>query len=281
MEIRMKYLLILVVFMLPVFILYERKKPRSREVVLLAILITFTVVANQICAVTIPLHAGTTMVILSGIAFGPQTGFIVGACSRFVCNLFIGQGPWTVWQMFAWSLLGFLSGVSFQKDSVELKSIFQPENKVSVLQKGQQIFAPVAGTFFGWIIGYIEYLFLASERENFFGYRIYLYGILGLFVGVLLVRRQLPTNAITVTSFTFFMTLLVYGGIMNFASMVMEYAVDKEANAISVASLKVLYITGLPYDFSHGALAAACAYILGEPFLRKMKRIKIKYGIGV
>ncbi len=57
-----------------------------------------------------PLHAGTAMVVISGIALGPETGFFVGALARFVCNFFSGQGPWTPWQMFSWGLMGYLAG---------------------------------------------------------------------------------------------------------------------------------------------------------------------------
>jgi energy-coupling factor transport system ATP-binding protein len=32
----------------------------------------------------------------------------------FVSNMFLGQGPWTPWQMFAFGLIGFLAGVLFK-----------------------------------------------------------------------------------------------------------------------------------------------------------------------
>mgnify|MGYP002590281839 CR=1 FL=1 len=53
--------------------------------------------------------------ILSGVAFGGETGFLVGAMSMLTSNVLFGQGPWTPFQMFAMGLIGFLAGVSFQK----------------------------------------------------------------------------------------------------------------------------------------------------------------------
>ena len=94
---------------------YERRKPRAREVVLLSTLTALCVVMNEICAHTIPLHAGTTMVVICGIGLGPETGFLIGAMSRLVCNFFDGQGPWTPWQMAAWGMVGYLSGLAFNK----------------------------------------------------------------------------------------------------------------------------------------------------------------------
>lgn len=40
---------------------------------------------------------------------------MVGALAALVSNMFFGQGPWTPWQMYAWGLIGYLSGVLAQK----------------------------------------------------------------------------------------------------------------------------------------------------------------------
>ena len=74
------------------FFTFEKRKPKARHVVMIAVMSALTVVANIICAYTIPIHAGTALVIITGIAFGPQTGFLTGVLSRFVCNFFIGAG---------------------------------------------------------------------------------------------------------------------------------------------------------------------------------------------
>ncbi|MPN25592.1 hypothetical protein SDC9_173004 [bioreactor metagenome] len=55
------------------------------------------------------------IVIIAGVAFGGESGFLVGAVTGFVSNIFFGQGPWTPWQMFAFGIIGFLAGVLFRK----------------------------------------------------------------------------------------------------------------------------------------------------------------------
>ena len=55
------------------------------------------------------------IVILTGVCLGGETGFLVGAVTGFVSNMFFGQGPHTPWQMFAFGIIGFLAGVLFQK----------------------------------------------------------------------------------------------------------------------------------------------------------------------
>jgi len=53
--------------------------------------------------------------IVSGVAFGGESGFMVGAMTMLLSNVMFGQGTWTPWQMFAMGLIGFLAGVLFKK----------------------------------------------------------------------------------------------------------------------------------------------------------------------
>ncbi len=55
------------------------------------------------------------IVIISGIALGGESGFMVGAMTMLLSNVLFGQGPWTPWQMFAMGIIGFLAGVLFKK----------------------------------------------------------------------------------------------------------------------------------------------------------------------
>jgi energy-coupling factor transport system substrate-specific component len=43
---------------------------------------------------------------VAGYAMGAWIGFFVGAMTPLVSNFFMGQGPWTPWQMLCWGLLG-------------------------------------------------------------------------------------------------------------------------------------------------------------------------------
>ena len=55
------------------------------------------------------------LTILAGVAFGGETGFLVGAVTMLLSNMLFSQGPWTPWQMFSMGIAGFLAGVLFQK----------------------------------------------------------------------------------------------------------------------------------------------------------------------
>ncbi|MBO5489610.1 MAG: ECF transporter S component [Eubacterium sp.] len=278
------YLLISMMLLFALFLLLmmnlERKKPRAREIVLWSTMTGLTVAANEICSHTIPLHAGTTFVVISGIALGPEAGFFIGALARFLCNFFAGQGPWTPWQMVAWGLLGYLAGLFFNK--IELRGKLEPVSlaeRIS-LQKNNHfrlVVGPVLSVLASLVTGYVIYILAAREEENFFGWWCYVFGFVGLVIGGLIQRRRMPVDAVTTTVYTFFTVVILYGGIMNFSAMVTS---ANDISMVSIPMLKALYITGLPYDLVHAATAALCMFFFGDMVLQKIERIQVKFGIG-
>lgn len=106
-------LALLIYTMVPFFMVFEKRKPKAREIVLIAMMAAITVCAQLFFHMVLPLQIGTALIIISGIALGPEAGFLIGATARFICNFYMGQGPWTPWQMFAMGLIGFLGGVCF------------------------------------------------------------------------------------------------------------------------------------------------------------------------
>ena len=72
-------LLIVIYAMIPFFMIFERRKPKAREIVLVAMMTALTVTSHLLFHVTIPIEIGTAMVIISGISLGPEAGFLVGA----------------------------------------------------------------------------------------------------------------------------------------------------------------------------------------------------------
>ena len=88
------------------FVWYERSRPGARVVALVAALAALAVAGRLILA-PVPNVVGTTDVaLLTGYALGGAPGFIVGALAAPVSNLWLGQGPWTIWQMGGWGLAG-------------------------------------------------------------------------------------------------------------------------------------------------------------------------------
>ncbi|MGN1009093.1 MAG: ECF transporter S component, partial [Butyricicoccus sp.] len=171
-------------------------------------------------------------------------------------------------QMFCWGLLGFLAGLAFNRPTVEkLKS-----------RNFQIILGPVLCIAFAELAGYLCYLFFPRDSATFLGWRLYVFGAVGLLLGVVVQRKRLPVDDITLTVFTFFTTFIVYGGLMNICAMVTAASIPG-GNAISWDTLKLLYLSGVPYDAAHAGSAAVFNFIFGDKIIRKLERIKLKYGI--
>ena len=88
------------------FAWYERRRPPARIVALVAALAALAVVGRLAFAVVPNVKPTTDIVLFAGFALGPIPGFAVGAVTALVSNIFLGQGPWTAWQMVAWGGVG-------------------------------------------------------------------------------------------------------------------------------------------------------------------------------
>lgn len=261
-------LLLLVFTMAPFFMVFEKRKPKAREIVLIAMMSAITVCTHMFFHITVPIQIGTAMIIISGISLGPEAGFLIGAISRFVANFYMGQGTWTPWQMFCWGILGFLAGLAFNKvDLDQLKS-----------RSFKMVMGPVISILFSILAAYVCYQIWPGEDTSFLGWRLYAFGLAGLLAGVLLQRKRLPVDSITLTLFTFFATFIIYGGVMNICALITSASLPG-GQAITLESMRILYLSGAPYDLFHAFTAALCVFLFGNSMIQKLERIKIKYGI--
>ena len=193
-------LLIILETMIPFAFAFENRKPKARELVIISSLCAIGVVGRTAFFMLPQFKPVAAIVIISGVAFGGETGFLVGAITAFVSNFFFGQGPWTPWQMFSFGIIGFLAGIMFQK------------------------------------------------------------GIL----------RKTKTD---MCLFGFVATFVIYGGIMNPASVIMW-----QSN-ININMVLSSYVMGMPFDFIHAVSTVFFLFFAAEPMLEKLERIKIKYGL--
>lgn len=193
-------LLVLLEAMLPFFLLFESRRPQARELVVVAVLCALAVGGRAAFFMLPQFKPMTALVILAGAELGGETGFLVGALTAFVSNMFFGQGPWTPWQMFALGLIGMLAGVLFSG---------------RLLRRGRPALC--------------------------------LYGALS--------------------------TLLIYGGIMNPASVLLSQAEP------TLPVFLTAYAMGLPFDLIHAGSTALFLWLIAGPMTEKLERIKRKYGL--
>jgi energy-coupling factor transport system substrate-specific component len=91
--------------------LYGARDASAQELSLVASLAALATASRVLFASLPNVKPVTFVVLVSGVALGPAPGFMVGATSALVSNVFFGQGPWTPWQMLAWGGVGVVGGL--------------------------------------------------------------------------------------------------------------------------------------------------------------------------
>ena len=179
---------------------FEKRKPKTREIVTLAVMTALAVVGRLAFFMTPQVKPCAAIIIITGVMLGRQSGFLCGALTAFVSGFFFGQGPWTPWQMIAFGIIGFLSGVLFSK-----KNIKYAYNK--------------------WIIS--------------------IYGFLATFV--------------------------IYGFILDTATVFMYTDTPKTETFVAT------YLSGIGFNLIHAASTFVVLFLISNPTIKKLERLKIKY----
>jgi energy-coupling factor transporter ATP-binding protein EcfA2/uncharacterized membrane protein len=176
---------------------FEKRRPSAREIALLAVLCGINVAGRLALAFLPNFKPVMSLTIIAGAAFGGPAGFLVGSMTMLASNALFGQGPWTIWQMFAMGLVGYGGGLLFYR-----------RHPAKTVELG-------------------------------------IYGVLA--------------------------AIVIYGGIMNPASVIM-YQTE-----VNMAMIATSWLTGLPVDIMQAVATVLFLSVLGQPLIRKLQRLKVKY----
>ena len=75
---------------------------RSRELALIAALAAAAAGGRVLFAAIPNVQPVTMIVAVTGVTLGARAGLATGAAAALASNAFLGQGPWTPWQMTGW-----------------------------------------------------------------------------------------------------------------------------------------------------------------------------------
>ncbi len=92
--------------------IYEHRKIRAPELALIVSLAAIAGVSRIPFAGIPSVQPATFLVLFSGYVFGPFIGCVVGSMVAPISNFFLLEGPWTVWQMVGWGLVGLSGGIT-------------------------------------------------------------------------------------------------------------------------------------------------------------------------
>lgn len=143
-------LIMILIALVPFFIRFERKNIQARELVLIALLAALAAVSRVPFAALPSVQPTSFIIIICALVFGAETGLLIGVLAALVSNMFLGQGPWTPWQMFAWGSMGLIAGL--------LKNTWMMKR-----QSGRLVYGFLSGILFGWLM---NLWFLLSMGES-------------------------------------------------------------------------------------------------------------------
>ncbi len=207
-------MLFLILSALPFYFVFDKKKAQPRDMVPIALMAAMCVVGRAAFTI-VPLpnfKPVSAIIIIAGVAFGPESGYLTGALAALLSNFIFGQGPWTPWQMFSWGMIGFLSGLLYKA------GIFGKIVNTEVNEKGKRQ-KPVRLCIFGFFAGFL------------FGWVMNLYHIIGY------------------------------------------------VSPITWQAILATYASSFYFDISHGICTALILWLVGEHWIRKLLRIKKKFGL--
>lgn len=139
----------------------------------------------------------------------------------------------------------------------------------------------LAGMCFGGEMGFLVGAVSMFASDMYFGmgpwtpWQMAAMGLLGLLAGVLSQAGILPKKRWPAAVFGGVATVVIYGGIMDFQSAAMTLS------EITPAGLAAVYAAGLGFNLLHGAATFLFLAIGAEPLMKKLFRIRKKYGINL
>ena len=201
------------------FLSFEGRRPHMRDIMTIAVMSAITALSRAMFYMVPAVKPMAALTIISGVGLGSVSGFVVGALSMLVSDIFFGQGPWTPWQMFTMGLLGFLGGAVFRKYAKGMMS-------GKAVRMGNE----------------------GREKK----------------------RRHIKKGILMISIFGALSVLLIYGGIMNPASILMYQ------ENVTPDMLLASYAPGFPIDCIHAVATFIFLWLLTEPMLEKLNRVKKK-----
>lgn len=81
------------------------------RITLISIFATLSVIGRYAFAFLPNVQPVTSIIIISGFFLGPISAILLAIVVTFLSNMLLGMGIWTIWQIVAWGIIGFISGL--------------------------------------------------------------------------------------------------------------------------------------------------------------------------
>lgn len=137
----------------------------------------------------------------------------------------------------------------------------------------------IAGFAFGQESGFLVGAVSAFASNLFFGQGLYTpwqmlaFGVAGLVAGLLRNQKALLEKPWAMGLTGFFTAFLVVGPLLDTCSVFLA------ANELNAKAVLGIYMAGVPVNLSQAVCTFLTLLLVGKPFLEKLDRIRVKYGM--
>lgn len=145
-------ILVIGILLTPLIMTFKKFNFNTRELVILSFIGTLAAIFRVPFAILPSVQPTTFIIIATAICIGSQGGFIIGLLAAFISNLYLGHGPWTLFQMTAWGLIGFYAG--HLKDTFVMKTVI-----------GRTVYGFITGILFGWFMNLSFLIFFVETLD--------------------------------------------------------------------------------------------------------------------
>lgn len=137
----------------------------------------------------------------------------------------------------------------------------------------------ISGVALGGEAGFMVGVLSAFVSNFFFGqgawtpWQMFSFGMAGLISGLIFYNRKIRNSRILLCLHGALITIILYGGLMNF------YTFISFSSNITKEGIISIYLSGIPFDLVHAISTVFFLFIASKSMLEKIDRIRIKYGL--
>lgn len=164
--------LIVLYALVPFFVSFEGRRPEAREVAVVAVLAALAVAARAAFVWVPHFKPMAAIIMIAGVAAGPQVGFLVGSVAALASNFIFGQGPWTPWQMLAFGMAGLVMGLLADARAIPRSRLAWPQ-RIALAAIGFVLVVAVVGP----ILDTSTFFYLATAPTPELAAAVYLAGL--------------------------------------------------------------------------------------------------------
>lgn len=137
----------------------------------------------------------------------------------------------------------------------------------------------ISGVTLGKDVGFLVGALIGLGSNFLFGqgpwtpWQMFSFGIIGFLAGLLYEKKILKKTKLSLCVFGGLSTFIIYGLLMDFASVIMF------TGNVSLKAYTAALVAGLTFNLIHAGATVFFLFILANPMIEKIDRIKIKYGL--